>query len=188
MKATTVLVEEHAIIERALDVAEAAVARLRVGQDIPDGYAAWLIDFICQFADGCHHHKEEGVLFPLLEARGVPKQGGPIGCMLHEHELGRDLVRRMKGASQATPFDKARFADALEDYAALLRQHIFKENNVLFLMAERVLTPADDEQAIERYRQIEPQGSPAKCHHKYAAEVAEWGRKLGVATPAVAAR
>lgn len=183
MKATAVLVEEHAIIERALDGAEAAIAQLRNGQGIPNGYAAWLIDFIRQFADGCHHHKEEDVLFPLLEARGVPRQGGPIGCMLHEHELGRELVRRMVVASQAQPFDKTRFADALEEYTALLRQHIFKENNVLFLMAERALTPADDEQALERFRQIEPQGSAAKCHHKYAAELAEWGQKLGVAAP-----
>lgn len=178
MKATAVLIEEHAIIERALDGAEAAIGRLRDGHELPAGYAAWLIDFIRQFADGCHHHKEEDVLFPLLEARGVPRQGGPIGCMLHEHELGRALVQRLTAASQATPFAKQEFADALEEYTALLRQHIYKENNVLFVMADRALTAADDEQAMQRYREIEPQGSAAKCHHKYAAEVDQWGMTL----------
>lgn len=188
MKATAVLVEEHVIIERALDGGETAIASLRAGRDLPLGYVAWLIDFIRQFADGCHHHKEEDVLFPLLEARGVPRQGGPIGCMLHEHELGRELVRRMSAASQAQPFDTGQFADALEEYAALLRQHIYKENNVLFLLAERALTPVDDELAAQRYQEIEPQGSAAKCHHKYAAEVDHWNRQLGVVGPVAAAR
>lgn len=181
MRATAVLVDEHAIIERALDGAELAVHRLRAGCPLPAGYAAWLISFIREFADGCHHHKEEDVLFPLLEKRGVPRDGGPIGCMLHEHELGRDLVRRMQRAAGATPVASEELADALDGYIALLRQHIFKENNVLFRLAEQALTPADDEQAAARYREIEPQGSAAKCHHKYSAEVDQWRQALEAA-------
>ncbi len=59
--------------------------------------------------------------------------------MLHEHVLGRDCVARMREASQAQPFDAHTFSDAARQYIPLLRQHIFKENNVLFRMAERVL-------------------------------------------------
>jgi hemerythrin-like domain-containing protein len=64
--------------------------------------------------------------------------------MLHEHVLGRDCVGRMLEASQMQPFDSRTFAEAARQYIPLLRQHIFKENNVLFRMAERVMSDADD--------------------------------------------
>ena len=64
--------------------------------------------------------------------------------MLHEHVLGRDCVGRMREASAASRSTPTRFADAARKYIPLLRQHIFKENNVLFRMAERVMSEADD--------------------------------------------
>ena len=45
----------------------------------------------------------------------------------------------MREASQAQPFDSQKFAEAAKQYIPLLRQHIFKENNVLFRMAEQVM-------------------------------------------------
>jgi hemerythrin-like domain-containing protein len=56
------------------------------------------VDFVRNFADRCHHAKEEENLFPRMEARGVPRDGGPIGVMLFEHEEGRAYVRAIAGA------------------------------------------------------------------------------------------
>ena len=95
------------------------------------------------------------MFFPVLKQRGIPEQGGPIGVMLHEHVLGRDCVGRMREASQAQPFDARNFADAAKQYIPLLRQHIFKENNVLFRMAERVMSEADDDDVMGRFSQVE---------------------------------
>jgi hypothetical protein len=89
---------------------EKAVARLDAGQSLPEGFPEWAPRFFQQFADQCHHAKEEDVFFPVLKQRGIPEQGGPIGVMLHEHDLGRDCVGRMREASQAQPFDARTFA------------------------------------------------------------------------------
>lgn len=92
------LVAEHDLTERALSLLETAVARIETGQPIPAEFPLWAVRFIQEFADGCHHAKEEDVFFPLLKERGIPEQDGPIGVMLHEHVLGRDCVRQMREA------------------------------------------------------------------------------------------
>jgi hemerythrin-like domain-containing protein len=127
---------EHDLIERGLTLLEKAVARIDAAQPLPEDFPEWARRLFQRFADQCHHAKEEDVFFPVLKQRGIPEQGGPIGVMLHEHGLGLDCVARMREAGQAQPFDTRTFADAARQYVPLLRQHIFKENNVLFRMAE----------------------------------------------------
>jgi hemerythrin-like domain-containing protein len=79
----------------------------------------------------------------------MPRGGGPIGVMLFEHDHGRELIREMAAAASEYDTNRGpavkRWVAAAENYSALLREHIMKENNVLFRMAEQLLTP--DEQA-----------------------------------------
>ena len=84
---TVRLVAEHDVIERGLSLLESAVARIEAGQPFPDGFAQWAPQFFREFADRCHHAKEEDLFFPLLKERGIPEEGGPIGVMLHEHVM-----------------------------------------------------------------------------------------------------
>jgi hemerythrin-like domain-containing protein len=102
------------------------------------------IRFIRLFADACHHGKEEDLLFPALQDEGLPGDSGPIAVMLHEHRLGRRFASTM-----ADNVDEARSGDAdawkrLEragrDYVGLIRGHILKEDNVLFDMADQMVT------------------------------------------------
>lgn len=46
------------------------------------------IGFLKEFADRCHHGREEGILFPALVNAGIPEQSGPIGVMLAEYVEG----------------------------------------------------------------------------------------------------
>jgi hemerythrin-like domain-containing protein len=95
-KATEVLSNEHRLIERVLAVVEKLAAAPVAGS--LDGWKQAL-DFFSHFADQCHHFKEEQVLFPAMAEGGIPRDGGPIGMMLTEHEDGRDLVRLMRAAT-----------------------------------------------------------------------------------------
>lgn len=130
---TDILREEHRVILRALDVLEAAAARLAAGQPLPNGWWPEIIAWLRGFADKTHHAKEESSLFPAMVKAGVPSAGGPVGVMLEEHERGRALVRAME-AGEPT----ARAAKATQ-FVALLREHIDKENGVLFPLADAVL-------------------------------------------------
>ncbi len=174
MKSIDRLVAEHEIIERGLGVLEKVVSQIECGQSVPDDFPKWAPQFFRQFADQCHHAKEEDLLFPLLKERGISEEGGPIGCMLQEHEVGRECVRRMREASEADPFDDTTFVAAAKEFIPLLRQHIDKENNILFQMAKNVLGEADDADLTEKFSNVEQERDLDGMHERYDAEVARW--------------
>lgn len=134
---TDVLRDEHRVILRALDVLDGAAGRVMGGAALPEGWWDDLIGWLRAFADRNHHAKEEKSLFPAMAKAGVPCEGGPIGVMLEEHEQGRALIQRMAAG------EPAQRATAARQYGQLLRDHIDKENGILFPLADAVL----DEQA-----------------------------------------
>ncbi|MCX7887840.1 MAG: hemerythrin domain-containing protein, partial [Verrucomicrobiae bacterium] len=97
MKPTEILMAEHRVIEQVLNVLEAMAERAANG-DLNRQEARDAVAFFRGFADRCHHGKEEAQLFPAMEAKGIPREGGPIGVMLCEHEQGRAAVRGMAEA------------------------------------------------------------------------------------------
>jgi hemerythrin-like domain-containing protein len=162
MKATAILIHEHEVISQALAVLDAMAARLAGVGSVAAPDVEQLLEFFVVFADRCHHAKEEGILFPALEAAGMPKDGGPIGVMLDEHEAGRGLVGRLRqdaaAAAAGDAHARRRFTEAAHEYVALLEAHIAKENRVLFPGADGMLTDADDRAitaAFQRHEELE---------------------------------
>ena len=135
------------------------------------------LDFSRHFADQCHHYKEEKVLFPALEEHGIPRDGGPVGMMLLEHEEGRSYVRAMFAAlgqieagdenSREALFESAR------QYIRLLREHIQKEDDILFRMADEVIPPDEQRQLVRSFETHESEEMGAGVHEKYLKIVQE---------------
>ena len=98
--------------------------------------------------------------------------------MLQEHEVGRDCVRRMREASEADQFDESKFVAAANDFIPLLRQHIYKENTILFQMAGNVLSEADDADLTDRFSKVERERDLDGLHERYDAEVAGWEKAV----------
>ena len=96
-----------------------------------------IIYFLKIFADKCHHGKEENYLFKELVNKGIPNEGGPVGVMLQEHAQGRDYIAQM--SKSVDDQNISGFNNAAVQYRDLLRRHIDKENNVLFMMADNVI-------------------------------------------------
>ncbi|GAB4528213.1 MAG: hemerythrin domain-containing protein [Anaerolineae bacterium] len=177
MKATDILTEEHTVIERVLDALETAIQSLEGGGSIPADFFIGVTDFIKGFADGCHHKKEEDVLFRAMAAHGVPVEGGPIGAMLAEHEQGRLYTRGMREAARRLKTgDGAARADIIRNargYVALLRQHIAKENGVLFPMADQAIPQTEHEAVAASFDRVEHEETGPGVHEKYLSLAAE---------------
>jgi len=171
MKATEILMDEHRVIERVITALETAAHRLSTGQPVSPAFFLSAADFIKGFADGCHHKKEEGVLFPAMIAGGLPPQSGPVAVMLAEHEEGRRLTRAMReGAERLQTGEKTAAAQVIQSatgYAALLRQHIAKEDRVLFPMADNVIPQEQHQRISEAFDHIEHEETGAGLHEKY---------------------
>ncbi len=129
---------EHDAILSGLQILSAISSRIDKGLDVEKRGIRDFLAFLKEFADKCHHGKEEGILFPALVKAGFPQKGGPIEVMLSEHRKGRELVERMEKASGGTP-DYPLFSRVAREYGELLRSHIEKENGVLFPSAETAL-------------------------------------------------
>jgi hemerythrin-like domain-containing protein len=157
MRPTEELAAEHEVILAMLEVLAAVAVRL-AERPVPQEDLARILEFLKVFADACHHGKEEEWLFPALERAGVPREHGPIGVMLAEHEAGRALIREMGaalGLLRETGGGITAFAEAAGRYAELLRRHIDKENQVLFPLADRVLAPEEQEAVARGFARIE---------------------------------
>lgn len=173
-EATAILRKEHDAILKMLGATESAAHRIQAGGPVEIETLDGLLEFFRLFADQCHHGKEEDLLFPLLESRGLPRFGGPTGVMLHEHEQGRALIKQMAEATEACRRgEKAgpQWAQAALGYAGLLRAHIDKENNILFVMAENMLTPDEQKELAAGFDRIEIEKMGAGTHERLHAKM-----------------
>jgi hemerythrin-like domain-containing protein len=151
MQATEILMAEHRVIERVLLALEQVAARVERGDPVDPAFFGDAVTFIREFADGCHHRKEEGVLFPAMHDAGLPWDSGPLAVMLDEHERGRSHTRGMHDAAALLSDGDHAARDTLvghmRAFVALLREHIAKEDQVLFPMAAARL-PAENQSAV----------------------------------------
>lgn len=129
---------DHDALLSALKVLDRMSADIGSGSRPEKVDLADFVGFLKEFADKCHHGKEEGLLFPALLDAGLPERGGPVEVMLAEHAQGRDYIKEMETAIATGP-DYLTFSHGAHAYSALLKSHIQKENDVLFPMAEETL-------------------------------------------------
>ncbi len=171
MNATDILKNEHRAIEIVLNAMDAAANALEAGRDVDPALLAECLDFATVFADKCHHTKEEEGLFPLLQERGVQREQGPIGAMLHEHDEGRNLLKSIRESLDSYNTGDASATESLIEsmrcYVTLLRAHIFKEDQVLFEVADAALSDKDNEQLVKTFDEIESSKIGPGVHEEY---------------------
>lgn len=158
MDALITLSQEHRIIEEVLLALDAwTEGVLRAAADDREELARF-VSFFRYFADGCHHGKEEKIVFALMANEGLPSDRGPIAVMLAEHERGRSLIgvlddlARRKNRWDAK--DRELLAGTVRSYRYLLTQHIHKEDTILFPMIgcrASAETQAEIARRVERF-------------------------------------
>jgi hemerythrin-like domain-containing protein len=181
MRPTELLKHEHQVILMVLEAAEREAQRIQNTGTVRADDVEHMVDFFRNFADRCHHAKEEDLLFAKMEERGVPVQGGPIAVMLHEHDQGRRHVTAVADAlSQAREGDPAALGAVQANLLAfvhLLRAHISKEDNVLYPMADQRFTATDQRALAEAFDRVEAEEIGAGVHERYHQMAHDLARK-----------
>jgi hemerythrin-like domain-containing protein len=184
MEATEMLMNEHRVIESMLLALQTAAQRVEQGREVRPGFFLDGTDFIKSFADGCHHQKEEGVLFKEMVAAGMPKNAGPVGDMRLEHEQGRNFTRAMREAAAKWQAGDAGarsavIAAALSN-AALLRQHIQKEDDILYPMAHQVIPSEVQARLVSDFERVEHEETGPGMHETYLALAEKLQKEMGL--------
>lgn len=140
MKAIETLMQEHRTIEKTIDAMVAWAGTIRNEPDPADcEELGQFVTFLRDFVDGCHHAKEQDILFAMMVQHGFPREQGPIAVMLHEHELGRSHVATLASlAARTAPWsdeERQQVQQTVRAYADLLSAHIRKEDGVLYPLA-----------------------------------------------------
>jgi hemerythrin-like domain-containing protein len=172
MKATQQLKDEHEGVRLMLRILGEVSRQLDSEGTIPQEHFDGILEFLKVFVDQCHHGKEEELLFPALVKVGIP-QDGPIAAMLYEHEMGRKYIRVMTDTFERHKLKDASAASAIaqnaQDYIALLTDHIDKENNILFAMADDRLSEKAQEELFDGFEKIEASRIGAGKHEEFHA-------------------
>lgn len=135
---TESLRKDHELIEKVLKSMRVTLELLKSGKVIPESILMPVVDFSKNFTDVCHHGKEEESLFPALEKTGMPRHMGPIAVMLMEHEITRKIANKIEESAQEYLDDglSENLQSYIGQYIEHVEQHLWKENNRLFVMAE----------------------------------------------------
>jgi len=149
------LKRDHEVTERVFAAME---AKLAAADGPSPALVGLLVDYL-HYVDQCHNQKEELHLFPRLEEKGLPRHGGPLGVMLQEHDRGRDILARLLPVATAyAAGDKRTLAEvraAFGEYAALCKDHFWKENDILYPMAQRMLSKAEAADVVAGIEEVE---------------------------------
>jgi hemerythrin-like domain-containing protein len=184
MNATSILSSEHRVIEQGLSCLEALASQIQAGEPLEKQTALDLISFFKNFADKCHHGKEEAHLFTVLQRYGFSSETGPVAAMLADHDLGRNHIARMLDfADDAAKGDKEarnRFVTHAMSYVLLLRAHIMKEDGILFPMADRVIGEDDQQALLVEFDRVEKEEMGEGTHEKFHAMIDELTARFGI--------
>jgi len=181
MLPTDELKNEHRVIERMLKLLWDASNRLERGNEIDLEFFVDAGDFFSNFADKCHHAKEENLLFEKMVERGVPREVGPIPVMLSEHTDGRMHVKKINelAGKKLGPKEQAQLVENGRDYVSMLTKHIQKEDSILYPMANDVLTAGDQRELEEGFERIETEIMSPGIHERYHKMIEGWEKRLG---------
>ncbi len=135
---TASLRRDHDLIEKVIKAMESTIQLLNDGKQIPESILLPVIDFSKNFTDVCHHSKEENSLFPALEQAGMPRNMGPIAMMLMDHERSREIGKEMESSAKdyISSGNSTKLVSDMQQYVEHITEHLWKENNRLFMMAE----------------------------------------------------
>jgi len=170
------LIAEHEMIERAMSVLETNLDKIESGShDLMQMQRA--IDFLLEFGDKIHNRKEEGYLFPLMQERGIPIEGGPLGVMLMEHDAERRLLQNMTAQvetlADADPEVIAKFKKDGLEYLVIRAEHIWKENDILYPMARNVMQEGDAEKMLSEFNRLNQETYGPNAWEKFSGMVGE---------------
>jgi hemerythrin-like domain-containing protein len=154
-----ILEAEHRVIQKVVAGMTVLAEKLEGGADLDVPLLENIVEFLRTFADRCHHGKEEALLFPALERRGVPAHGCPIGGLTMEHQKGRLMVgefaEAIGGYAKGEPAARENLVKSLRALTAFYPNHIWKEDYLLFPLAAKLLTLEDQQALAGKFEEVQ---------------------------------
>jgi len=169
MKTPTLdLIEEHGGIMLMLSIMSKVSEKLNAGDEVKKEDLNKILEFLINFADKCHHGKEEDMLFPELAKNPVNLEF--VSELIKEHKTGREYIKNISAAFENYGQENSaarEMAENMEKYVQLLTKHIAKENGEPFPIANKELSNDTQKQMVEQFEKFEEDVIGAGKHEEY---------------------
>ena len=162
------LIEEHGGIMLMLSIMKKVAEKLKAGEEVSKEHIDKILEFLVNFADKCHHGKEEDMLFPEMIKNHANQ--GLVAELLDEHQTARVYIKSIADSLknyEPGNSDVGNIAVNMEKYIELLTEHVRKENNQLFPIANKEFSPETQEQMAENFENFEHDVIGGGKHEEY---------------------
>jgi hemerythrin-like domain-containing protein len=154
-----ILEDEHHFIKMAIGALEVIAEKLDAGKLLDASLLREIVDFMRTYADKDHHGKEEALMFPALEKKGVPINGCPLGALIYDHKKGRELVKELAETTEMYVKDlqgtSGKLVLCIKGLINLYPTHIWREDYLLFPMTDKILTPEEQQDLYDKFQVVE---------------------------------
>jgi hemerythrin-like domain-containing protein len=150
---------DHRVIQQVVAGMSAVADLLDSGKQVDPSVLSDLVQFLRVFADQCHHEKEEQHLFPLLEAKANVSTRRELESLEREHRSAKQLVAQLAKVAAVYVHNPAavryRVIDLLQQLVELYPAHIWKEDFLLFPLAQQNLSQNEQQDLMEQFGNVE---------------------------------
>jgi hemerythrin-like domain-containing protein len=153
------LKHDHYVIQQVVAGMSAVAELLDSGKQVDPSVLADLVQFLRVFADHCHHEKEEQHLFPLLATKANASTTRELRFLEQEHRSAKQLVDRLAKVAAVYVHNplavRYRVIDLLQQLVELYPAHIWKEDFLVFPLAQQNLSITEQQELQDKFENVE---------------------------------
>jgi hemerythrin-like domain-containing protein len=181
VNAIEILVEEHHLILRGLDLLTTAAERIVRNQHPPKEFFEKAVSFTFHFTNKFHHYKEEIVMFGMLAQKREGDIDAEIERLRDQHRALHDYMNEISHSidaySENMESEVRRLHRNLSDYIETLHRHVNAENGIFYPLVAKTLTGDEMRWLAEEFEKYAANEGP-DAMNVYAGVIDEMGELL----------
>jgi len=164
MDAIEILVKEHDLILRGLDLLTTAAEKIVRNQNPPKEFFEKAGSFTLNFTNKYHHYKEEIVMFGLLAQKHEGEIDAEIERLRDQHAVLHgymtEITQSLDAYSENTESEVRRLHRNLSEYIETLRRHVHAENKIFYPLVAKTLTSDEMAGLMEEFEKYAAKAEP----------------------------
>jgi hemerythrin-like domain-containing protein len=177
MKPRGMLMIEHRLIERMIDIIEAETFKIEKGRIIDEFTIDSIIDFMNFYADATHHGKEEDILFSRLENNEMsPEDLKLMQQLIEEHKFARNITADIVKAQEKYFLGQDTtdtIITSFNTFVAFYPKHVQKEDEMFFPNSEKYFSDSEMDAMLREFEEFDR----TMIHKKYKSLVEQFEKK-----------
>jgi len=174
-KVTKKLEQEHRTVLSVLQLLDKMISETSIEDKVR--HYDEMVYFLKMYADLSHHRKEEILFDELCQLDRFTKKE-LIASLLKEHDLDRRYITYMDDSLEKRDYKS--YGDAAVKYRDLVKEHMEKENEEIFVLVDQLLDDTKQQELLEIFKNYESSVIGEEIYNELNSMIATWEKELGL--------